>query len=590
MARPHPCAALLVLALAGCERDTAAEGMVTIDDPVVGRYAIDRYEHPNTVGQLPTAYVGLEQAQQACAADGKRVCTAAEWRRACQGPAPGLRYGYGPSYEHGRCNSNAAEPTGITSRNDPTPFLAAAGANPDCVSPEGVQDMLGNVEEWVLDDWAGMAGVVEGGAWYTMEHYADCSGRYSREPDFRLDPAQPVFSAGFRCCRSDAEPDPGLDARQRLAPAQDQAATPPYDPASELPLGGEVHIDRYEYPNRPGVDARVGVSWQEAGELCDEAGKRLCTVREWELACGGPQGWPYPYGQRYETDRCDALHSDPSPTASYPDCVSPTGAVDMVGGVWEWTADELDLPERRGSVGATLREVRGGSWYLDELKGRCRPAEGYPGAPDLGRYPDVGFRCCRGATDSLPAKGLRALAPAPACPLPLAPQPGFCIDSFEHPGIPGEQPTAGLDLGQAQAACTGRGLHLCSAEEWELACSGAEQRRWPYGDRYDPTTCNFGVAGRDRNDGVALPSGSKPGCITPEGVFDLSGNLWEWTLGPDGRGQIRGGGWNMNSGLGQCNFYTEGAAGHSGRDLGFRCCASPDEARALLRASAQEPG
>ena len=42
MARPHPCAALLVLALAGCERDTAAEGMVTIDDPVVGRYAIDR--------------------------------------------------------------------------------------------------------------------------------------------------------------------------------------------------------------------------------------------------------------------------------------------------------------------------------------------------------------------------------------------------------------------------------------------------------------------------------------------------------------------------------------------------------------------
>ena len=152
MARPHPCAALLVLALAGCERDTAAEGMVTIDDPVVGRYAIDRYEHPNTVGQLPTAYVGLEQAQQACAADGKRVCTAAEWRRACQGPAPGLRYGYGPSYEHGRCNSNAAEPTGITSRNDPTPFLAAAGANPDCVSPEGVQDMLGNVEEWVLDD------------------------------------------------------------------------------------------------------------------------------------------------------------------------------------------------------------------------------------------------------------------------------------------------------------------------------------------------------------------------------------------------------------------------------------------------------
>jgi formylglycine-generating enzyme required for sulfatase activity len=559
-------------------------GMVRIDDPIVGAYEIDRYEHPDIVGELPTAYVGLAQAQEHCEAAGKRVCTAAEWRRACTGPTPGLRYGYGERYEHGRCNANAPEPTGITSRTDPTPFLTPAGANPSCVSPEGVADMLGNAEEWVLDGWAGMEGVVEGGAWYTMEHYADCSGRYSRQPDFRLDPKQPVFSAGFRCCRSEHPPDVGLDMRQRIEAGRARSSSEPYQPDDEVLIGGEVFIDRYEYPNRPGANPLVSVDHGEAEALCDQAGKRLCSVAEWERACGGEARLPYPYGERYEPEWCDVLHATPSPSGSFPACVSPGGAVDMVGGVWEWTSSELDLPERRSSADQRLYEARGGAWYVDELKSRCRPAEGYPGAPQDGRYPELGFRCCRGDPTTLgPISDAAATAPLPSCPFPLVAQPGFCIDSFEHPGIPGQLPTGGLTFDESSAACVERGLHLCSATEWELACSGAQGRRWPYGDRYDPTTCNFGVAGRDdRNDGVALPSGSKPDCMTPEGVWDMSGNLWEWTVGPSGRGQIRGGGWNMNSGLGQCNFYTEGARDHAAPILGFRCCASPREAEALL--------
>jgi formylglycine-generating enzyme required for sulfatase activity len=559
-------------------------GMVRIEDPVVGAYEIDRYEHPNTIGQIPTAYVGLGQAIEHCEAAGKRVCTAAEWRRACTGPAPGLRYGYGEHYEHGRCNTNAPEPTGITSRTDPAPYLTPAGANPACVSPEGVADLLGNAEEWVLDTWSGMDGVVEGGAWYTMEHYADCSGRYSRQPDFRLDPKQPVFSAGFRCCRSDQPPQVGLDRSLRIEAGQALSSSEPYDPSNEVLVGGEVHIDRYEYPNRPGVNPLVSVDWSDAELLCDQAGKRLCTVREWERACGGDAKLPYPYGQRYEAQQCDVMHGAPSPTGSFQACVSPGGAVDMVGGAWEWTASPLNLPERRSSVRQSLYEVRGGAWYVDELKSRCRPAEGYPAAPESGRYPELGFRCCRGDSATLLPPGVTDTpAPSPTCPFPLASQPGFCIDSFEHPGVPGQLPTAGLDFDGAKAACVERGMHLCSTSEWELACSGLEGRRWPYGDSYDPTTCNFGVAGRDdRNDGVALPSGSKPDCMTPEGVWDMSGNLWEWTVAPGGQGWIRGGGWNMNSGLGQCNFYTEGARDHSAPILGFRCCATPGEAHTLL--------
>ena len=62
--------------------------------------------------------------------------------------------------------------------------------------------MIGNLEEWVLDDWKGQRGMLEGGASYTHETYADCTGRYSRMPDYRLSPTQNIVSAGARCCWS----------------------------------------------------------------------------------------------------------------------------------------------------------------------------------------------------------------------------------------------------------------------------------------------------------------------------------------------------------------------------------------------------
>ena len=45
-----------------------------------------------------------------------------------------------------------------------------------------------------------------------------------------------------------------------------------------------------------------------------------------------------------------------------------------------------------------LKELQGGSWFVDASKGTCRPSDGYPlSKATSARYPDVGFRCCRGA-------------------------------------------------------------------------------------------------------------------------------------------------------------------------------------------------
>src|SRR5688572_1595143 len=55
-------------------------------------------------------------------------------------------------------------------------------------------------------------------------------------------------------------------------------------------------VDRHEWPNRAGARPKVFVTWYEAQELCQSAGKRLCRRSEWTLACEGPKRAPYPYG------------------------------------------------------------------------------------------------------------------------------------------------------------------------------------------------------------------------------------------------------------------------------------------------------
>ena len=64
-------------------------------------------------------------------------------------------------------------------------------------------------------------------------------------------------------------------------------------------------------------------------------------------------------------------------------------------------------------------------------------------------------------------------------------------------------------------------------------------------------------------------------CKTPEGVFDLSGNLWEWTTSEYSDGVLRGGGWNLSAGLGQCRSKAAAQSSYHAGEVGVRCCYSP---------------
>jgi formylglycine-generating enzyme required for sulfatase activity len=246
---------------------------------MIPAFYIDRYEYPNKNGVLPIASLSLGDAQELCAEQDKRLCTSAEWRHACLGPKRN-RYGYGAEPVSGTCHQSPTQIATHTSMMSNEQFVPS-GSFPDCETSTGVVDMIGNLEEWVIDDWKGLGGMLEGGASYTHEIYADCTGRYSRMPDYRLSPTQKIVSAGARCCWSETPVTQNLislDRRERLQSVQ---TTEDYDPTNEVQLPHGGWMDRFEYPNREGILPTAGVTWNEAAEYCSQAGKRLCGVYEW---------------------------------------------------------------------------------------------------------------------------------------------------------------------------------------------------------------------------------------------------------------------------------------------------------------------
>ncbi|MFC1526836.1 formylglycine-generating enzyme family protein [Candidatus Latescibacterota bacterium] len=164
-------------------------------------------------------------------------------------------------------------------------------------------------------------------------------------------------------------------------------------------MGGFL-IDQYEYPNRVGHPPLVEVTWEEARDLCQARGKRLCTEREWDGACSGQSGLIFGYGATFEPGRCNTPYEEagrwrrgPGTLASngLPDCASESGVHDLVGNVWEWTSGWYDESRQ-------WRVARGGSWFNSVNLARCDSRYGAHLTSDY-RLDLIGFRCCRTAEE-----------------------------------------------------------------------------------------------------------------------------------------------------------------------------------------------
>jgi hypothetical protein len=91
---------------------------------------------------------------------------------------------------------------------------------------------------------------------------------------------------------------------------------------------------------------------------------------EWEKAARGTDGRKYPWGDEWDPARANSSDGGPgklSPVGSYPKGVSPYGAHDMAGNIWEWTVSLYRVHPYRSDDGredpnsAGWRVGRGGS-------------------------------------------------------------------------------------------------------------------------------------------------------------------------------------------------------------------------------------
>ena len=171
------------------------------------RFCIDRYEYPNQVGAYPVVMASWVEAERACLAEGKRLCTEDEWTFACEGEAR-LPYPYGFERNSDACNidrryrdpdfsafSHDRQVSDEVARLDQR---VASGSMPKCVSPFGVHDMTGNVDEWVTNeapkaDAGEDVSSLKGGYWGPIR--ARCRPvTSSHNRWFRF------YQVGFRCC------------------------------------------------------------------------------------------------------------------------------------------------------------------------------------------------------------------------------------------------------------------------------------------------------------------------------------------------------------------------------------------------------
>lgn len=176
-------------------------------------YCMDRYEWPNKKGELPALLVSWGDAQKLCESVGKRLCTEAEFNFACEGEQM-LPYTYGYSRDPSVCNidkpyrkrekklikyERCMKKPECKAELERLDQRLPTGSMPGCVSPFGVYDLNGNINEWVVrpkQKYPNRSGL-KGGWWGPVRGRCRPTVGFHKEDDYG-------YEEGFRCCK-DAE-------------------------------------------------------------------------------------------------------------------------------------------------------------------------------------------------------------------------------------------------------------------------------------------------------------------------------------------------------------------------------------------------
>jgi len=95
-----------------------------------------------------------------------------------------------------------------------------------------------------------------------------------------------------------------------------------------------------------------------------------------------------------------------------------------------------------------------------------------------------------------------------------------------------DHPVTGITWYEAEAYCAwlaemkSQDVRLPSELEWERAARGNDARPFPWGEEFDPRRTNT----VERDHGTTMTAGRMVSDISPFGIYDMAGNIQEWTL------------------------------------------------------------
>lgn len=158
-------------------------------------------------------------------------------------------------------------------------------------------------------------------------------------------------------------------------------------------VNGKVPKDLEDHPV-------VYISLEDARSYAAWAGKRLPTEVEWQYAAQGRKGLIWPWGNEFDSLRCNNASGKTSSVNKFPQGKSPFGIMDLVGNVWQLTSDVYS----NGTYYFVI--LKGGSCYKPTsswwyVKGGPQPNTWHQQlllvAPSFDRNATVGFRCVKDA-------------------------------------------------------------------------------------------------------------------------------------------------------------------------------------------------
>jgi len=132
------------------------------------------------------------------------------------------------------------------------------------------------------------------------------------------------------------------------------------DPQNKQQTDGNLNLSDCLPVSVSGAIPWRNIAQSQAELACRRAGKRLPTNKEWYYASLGTPDKNSNWGAN-DCNVNNAGANGPDPAGSHSACVSPAGAYDMIGNVWEWVSETI---------------------YRGQYNGKELPGEGYVSSID----------------------------------------------------------------------------------------------------------------------------------------------------------------------------------------------------------------